>query len=667
AKDTSEQAARVAGIMKIHNYNTIPPHEKVRTRSAVSKETREANGTVQATVAGGGTTKKEQQQKKLAGAKQTASSVPGAQLTPELENTANLLALEAADKRGRPRRGLPNDKRQQENVETRAENEEEEEEQEVVTEEEEEEDLPPTSRNDEETGRKRRHPESVTGVRGTDKQRLSTDEDGPNLPQRRKLVRKQESTEAEEQEREENEPERLVADLNEDDRTSSSTVSAEETLDHVMDGYRKVRSSTVNNLKLEKDSSSATESIIMTMDDYQQQQHQEDPDNAMDDYEPAVTTVGGSASASEDIEDADGALAGNRLFRKKVKRKLPVRPNSSSTSSGGGAGGGTAAGDIGAVTSSKAKLQMVHEFPMLFLGLRRNRMFLVNSLAQWFDLNQRDIILTLRKIKQNESSARLGNVFALGATEVDLLFHTNVPKIADCLRNFILWPDDITMKLNVPINLRQHFHRIHLILNYLVVRVKQNAVQQLPAEEIATSYCPDEQCHKLKYLVASTLDGCVCFVSRAFGVQTDDEQLLSQSGFLTKFKTNTNLIAGKNFHNFEDRLANGHDHTNNNGGHGGRNRLGASAAAEDDSDLERVLGGGASNSSEDNFEDIVSEKISKSRTFKLKNYIENILENFQSHQILSPQTCIDARTLKLLDDIVVIVGALINLQKQEIE
>ncbi|XP_065087454.1 UPF0746 protein DDB_G0281095-like isoform X2 [Ochlerotatus camptorhynchus] len=329
----------------------------------------------------------------------------------------------------------------------------------------------------------------------------------------------------------------------------------------------------------------------------------------------------------------------DKLGQKKVKRKIVSKPCNNNT-------------------STKAKLQMVHEFPTLFLGLRRNRIFLVNSLAQTFELNQRDIILTLRKIKLNEHNARLASVFGLTDSEVDILFRTSVPKIADCLRNFIVWPDDVTMKLNVPIYLRQHFNKIHLILNYLVVKVRQNAVKFLSQAQSETSYCEVDQCHKLKYLVASTLDGCVCFVSRGFGIQTDDEAVLAQSGFLTKFKTNTNLIAGKNFHNFEDRLTNGndHDHENNNGAGGG--------AVTDESDLERTM---TTNEEDDNFGEIVSEKISKSRTFKLKNYIESVLESFQGHMILSPMACVDARSLELLDDIVVIVGALINLQKQEVE
>ncbi|XP_055635797.1 uncharacterized protein LOC129775283 isoform X2 [Toxorhynchites rutilus septentrionalis] len=329
------------------------------------------------------------------------------------------------------------------------------------------------------------------------------------------------------------------------------------------------------------------------------------------------------------------------LGRKKAKRKLVGKPNNSNT-------------------STKVKLQMVHEFPTLFLGLRRNRIFLVNSLAQSFELNQRDIILTLRKIKLNEHNARLASVFGLTDSEVEILFRTSVPKIADCLRNFIVWPDDITMKLNVPINLRQHFNKIHLILNYLVIKVRQNAVKYLSQAQMESSYCEVDQCHKLKYLIASTLDGCVCFVSRGFGIQTHDEAVLAQSGFLTKFKTNTNLIAGKNFHNFEDRLTNGgseHDHENNNGGR-------PIGGADDDSDLERTL---TTSNDEDNFEEIVSEKISKSRTFKLKNYIESVLESFQGHLILSPTACVDGKSLELLDDIMVIVGALINLQKQEVE
>ncbi|KXJ69285.1 hypothetical protein RP20_CCG027966 [Aedes albopictus] len=127
---------------------------------------------------------------------------------------------------------------------------------------------------------------------------------------------------------------------------------------------------------------------------------------------------------------------------------------------------------------------------------------------------------------------------------------------------------------------------------------------------------------------ASIFDGCVSFVSRGFAFQTDDEAILTQFGFPTKFKTNTNLIAGKNFHNFEDRLTNrsNHDHENNGGG-----------GAE--SDLERTLNTIVTEE-DDNFGKIVSEKISKSRTFKQNNYIESVLKSFQA--------CVDVRSLELL-------------------
>ena len=289
------------------------------------------------------------------------------------------------------------------------------------------------------------------------------------------------------------------------------------------------------------------------------------------------------------------------------------------------------------------KLQIMTEFSHIYLGLKRNRLFLVESLAKTFDIKHRDVYLTLRKIKMNEQNQRIGTAFGLAENEVECLFKTTVPKIAECLRSFILWPDDVTMKSNVPINLRQHFSKIHLILNYLVVKLKANLKTDSGGSSSHSTYCPIDQCHKLKFLIASTLDGCVCFVSRGFGISTDDEQLLLKSGFLTNFKTNTNLIAGKNFYNFEDRLANGSDETNN----------GHTPAAKE--------------ALEDNFGEIVSEKISKSRHFKLKNYIENILDNFESFQIFNQNSFVDLKTYELLDDIVAIVAALINLQKQEID
>ncbi|XP_058119091.1 serine/threonine-protein kinase pakA-like [Anopheles coustani] len=665
--------------MKIHSYSTSPRHEEANTRTAKSNR-KTAAAAVAKQPNGVETSRGDSSARRLQRPTRTVRNntpVAARNRNPELDNKANRLAVATARRRTQLEKLKEHQRTSSANS---AEEEEEEEEEaaegeldplddeetdEVVEEEEEEEQAEQEQGSDAEASaakRPRREVKEVVGTRtakATPPQRGKQQQAGERQQKLVRIATEKQQTEEEEQEEEE-----------EDDGTSSSTASAEEEIGEEMEplgpkgGPRVV--STASRVSLGRGSSSAvargsTTTILLAEEDYDEQDQQVDEeDAAMDEYEGA-SGAGALGGGSEDMEDTDGALTGNRLFRKKVKRKVHTRTNSTSAGSSlGGLGGAT-----NQITSSKAKLQMLQEFPTLFIGLRRNRMFLVNSLAQSFDLNQRDIVLTLRKIKQNESSARLANFFGIGAAEVDLLFHTSVPKIADCLRNFIVWPDDFTMKLNVPISLRQHFNRIHLILNYLVLRVKQNAVQQLPPSEIGTAYCPVDQCHKLKYLVASTLDGCVCFVSRAFGVQTDDEQLLAQSGFLTKFKTNTNLIAGQNFHNFEDRLANGHDHTNNNGG--GRNRRSrAAGGAIDDDDLERVLGGGGS-CDDENFEDIVSEKISKSRTFKLKNYIENILENFQNHQMLSPHTCIDGRTFKLLDDIVVIVGALINLQKQEID
>uniref|UniRef100_A0AAG5CVI3 DDE Tnp4 domain-containing protein n=2 Tax=Anopheles atroparvus TaxID=41427 RepID=A0AAG5CVI3_ANOAO len=707
---------RNAGIMKIHSYSTSPPHEEVNSRTANSNRRKTQEQQEQQQQQGNGVDsserrRQEQQQQRQLRPTRNSSTTKNPH-NPELGSTANRLAVRRTQ--GQEEETLLDDG-EETAEEVVVEEAEEEEADDDDGGEEEDEELAPSAVKRPRLDQQQQQQKAKSVVVGAAAAKVtSAGRPGVKVTPRRikqevvELVDEQEHEPdeptlqfvhlatggnqqqllQEEEEQEGDEEEEVVdggEEDEEDDGTSSSTASAEEEIGIEMEpqqlqlqkGGSRTAIVTGGRVQLSRGSAASvgrgttttTTTILMTEEDYeqhqqeqeeQQQQHGDDEDVAMDDYEGAV--AGASApGGSEDMEDTDGALTGNRLFRKKVKRKVHTRTNSASVASG------SLIGSVGtnSITSSKGKLQMLQEFPTLFIGLRRNRMFLVNSLAQSFDLNQRDIVLTLRKIKQNESSARLANFFGIGAAEVDLLFHTSVPKIADCLRNFIVWPDDFTMKLNVPVSLRQHFNRIHLILNYLVLRVKQNAVQQLPAGEVGLAYCPVDQCHKLKYLVASTLDGCVCFVSRAFGVQTDDEQLLAQSGFLTKFKTNTNLIAGQNFHNFEDRLANGHDHSNNNGGGGGRNRRSRAAGTndDDDSDLERVLG----NCDEDNFEDIVSEKISKSRTFKLKNYIENILENFQNHQMLSPHTCIDGRTFKLLDDIVVIVGALINLQKQEID
>lgn len=449
--------------MKIHSYSTSPRHEEANTRTANSN--RKA-GTPAASAAakkpnGVETARGDSSARILQRPARTvpnSTPVAARNRNPELDNKANRLAVATARRRTQL-------EKQRENQRTSSAHSTEEEEVEEEEEEEGEEKLEPLD--DEETDEVVEEEEQVEEEEEEEEQEsaakrprrgevkvevASPPQSGKEQQQAerrgQKLVRiagtEQQQTEVEEGEEEE------------DDGTSSSTASAEEEIGEEMEplggpkGGPRVVSTASSRVPLGRVGSSSARgsTILVAEEDYDEQQDQQvDEDDAgMDEYEGGgAAGAGALGGGSEDMEDTDGALTGNRLFRKKVKRKVHTRTNSASGAGSslgiGGLGGGANSNQI---TSSKAKLQMLQEFPTLFIGLRRNRMFLVNALAQSFDLNQRDIVLTLRKIKQNESSARLANFFGIGAAEVDLLFHTSVPKIADCLRNFIVWPADLT-------------------------------------------------------------------------------------------------------------------------------------------------------------------------------------------------------------------------------
>lgn len=163
--------------------------------------------------------------------------------------------------------------------------------------------------------------------------------------------------------------------------------------------------------------------------------------------------------------------------------------------------------------------------PKLYLGVPTlwYESAFIDILSKETKLNVRNINLTLMKIKLNDSFERLGDMFGVSESTAYTIFNKSVICLSECLRQLIYWPDNTTKLLPIPFRFK--YYNVKSIIDCLEIEISKPSH---PVKQSVT-WCELKKCHALKYLICSTPDGFVSFVSEGYGSRTTDVQLVEQS------------------------------------------------------------------------------------------------------------------------------------------
>lgn len=156
---------------------------------------------------------------------------------------------------------------------------------------------------------------------------------------------------------------------------------------------------------------------------------------------------------------------------------------------------------------------------------------------------KRNILLVLRKIRHNETFQILGDSFGLSAGRAASIFRSYLPKIATELKSFINWPEATLIRRNLPLQFKHKYRNVQAIIDCFEISISKpsNPLDQ------ALTYSSYKHSNTIKYLIASTPDGVIIFISKGFTGRITDNEIVKRSGFLDFVKENMEILADRGF------------------------------------------------------------------------------------------------------------------------
>lgn len=283
----------------------------------------------------------------------------------------------------------------------------------------------------------------------------------------------------------------------------------------------------------------------------------------------------------------------------------------------------------------EAFMEVVEQNPMLFLGLPPESYYLVNTLEKnVHNTTMKDIFITLQKCRFNDSFEMLSTSFDLEASAIREIFRRTVCKMAPEMKRLILSPCQDEIRQRIPSPFRARYGRVVSIISFLEIGIEKpkSSVQQ------SVTWSGDKECNTIKYLVSYTPDGLINFVSNGYGGHSSDLDIVKDCGYLNTIKNGMSVMVNADssgdFNHFSPLIK----------------KVGCK--------LVKV----PSIATINKFSSKKEERLNKS-TAAVRSHVGRVIERLQEFHILQAHACIENEHLDILDDIVVIACAIVNMHK----
>ena len=286
--------------------------------------------------------------------------------------------------------------------------------------------------------------------------------------------------------------------------------------------------------------------------------------------------------------------------------------------------------------SRREATRILHKrYPKLYLGIPDHSLYILKLLSDDIkqtrcrELTKEDIVMIiLRRIKLAESFKILSNDFGICQSVAVNVFHTFLPQIASNLRQLIVWPSSNAIKRLLPISFMSNFYEVESIIDCFEIQI------QKPTDPVwqALTWSEYKGCNTLKYLISITPNGLINFISDGFSGRISDIEITIQSGYLDHLRRGSHVMADRGFKQIENLIQE-------------KGCILIRPATVCDgvrSQREEVL-------------------LSK-RVASLRIHVERAIRRIREFAFLSPHSCIEVRTVPMVDYAVQVACGLINMQ-----
>ncbi|KAK9736907.1 DDE superfamily endonuclease [Popillia japonica] len=278
--------------------------------------------------------------------------------------------------------------------------------------------------------------------------------------------------------------------------------------------------------------------------------------------------------------------------------------------------------------SLKNTLRVIHRKPLMYVGIPRECYFIIDLIHKHTNIKIEYILLSLKKIRLNSTFSEIEDDFGLSLSYASKLFLKNIPIIASVLRPFIVSLDKNLIKRNLPVAFRYNYYNVSCIIDCLEIDI------QKPSKALhqALTWSEYKKGNTVKYLISCTPNGLVNYISPGFGGRTSDVIIVENCDFLNGLQQGTFILADRGFKHIEQIL----------------NEKGVGLLRPP-----TVKAGTKLSKAEVRQTKIIA---------SLRIHIERVIRRLREFYMLKQHSVINSNLLRVLDDVIVIACALINLQ-----
>lgn len=287
--------------------------------------------------------------------------------------------------------------------------------------------------------------------------------------------------------------------------------------------------------------------------------------------------------------------------------------------------------DTGAVFRNKMRsgmLEAIHHEPKLLLGLPKKSYYLINLLTENIAAPTIDIMITLKKIKSNDSFDVLALHFGFSQSTVSRIFRKTIILLSTSLNDLITWPSPKEVISKLPIAFRARYSNVYSIIDCLEIEIEKpsNAIQQ------SLSWSQYKGCNTSKYLISCTPDGLITYISEGYGGRASDVAIVEDCGFLEKLPPSVAVMADRGFKSISHLLIK--------------------------KNCTLIRPPSVSKTIASSKEEVNQSK----RIAALRIHVERVIGRLREFNMLLPHSRIDNHLIPLLDHVIITACGIINMQ-----
>lgn len=271
---------------------------------------------------------------------------------------------------------------------------------------------------------------------------------------------------------------------------------------------------------------------------------------------------------------------------------------------------------------------IIERNPRRYLGILKESIFLINELSKFTSLDTTSIYLTLKKIRLDQTFAELADDFGMSESTASRIFSKAVILLSGILADLVTWPPAEKIKKLLPLPFRARYKNVQAIIDCLEIEINkpEDAVKQ------ALTWSEYKKTNTMKYLISSTPDGIINYISTGFGGRASDALIVEQSSFLDILPPAVHIMADRGFKHIERLLKN--------------------------KNCVLIRPPSVETGTKMNKEQAAETK----RIASLRIHIERIIRRVREFKMLRPHSCLNLKLVPNLDHIIIIACALVNTQ-----